>query len=417
MYYLPSSVLVPICGLVLGLIAGTRTSLEILSFTHPLGKQGEADGFRRRLAALTEEPALTALFLRLGQFAALALLTLASVDFAGRYLAVGRSAGRLVAAALFLGLSAGFPYALLSGLGLARAGAYLRVVSPLLQVLFCTSRPLLSTLVAALARIAPRAVGSLGFGLVPLEKKMSALGTEEDPLKEEQRLMTSILDFGDTKVREVMVPRIDMVAVDVNTDPKKALATIVEAGHSRIPVYDETVDRIVGIVYTKDLLSKVVSGESFRLDDIARDVFFVPESKKIDELLSEFKKRKKHIAIAVDEYGGTAGLVTLEDVLEELVGDIQDEFDREEELIKRVDDDQVLCNAKVRLDELSEYLGVEISGSADSLGGFLYEKIGRVPRVGEEVGDNGLVYRITRVQRQRIRKVMIRGLRSRERRS
>jgi CBS domain containing-hemolysin-like protein len=231
--------------------------------------------------------------------------------------------------------------------------------------------------------------------------------------KEERELMTSIFDFGDTKVREVMIPRIDMTAVDLNTGKDEALDTIMGAGHSRIPVYDGTIDRIVGMVYTKDLLKKIVSENDFSLRDILRDVFFVPESKMIDDLLAEFKKRRKHIAIAVDEYGGTAGLVTLEDILEELVGDIQDEFDEEEELVERIDDDTAVCNAKIHLDELDEILGLHLDEeSVESLGGFLYGKIGRVPRVGDVVLHEGITYEIRSVQRQRIDKVGIKGLRS-----
>jgi CBS domain containing-hemolysin-like protein len=189
------------------------------------------------------------------------------------------------------------------------------------------------------------------------------------------------------------------------------LETIVGAGHSRIPVYDESVDRIVGVVHTKDVLERVVGGGGFSLGDIMRDVYFVPESKLIDGLLSEFKKRRIHIAIAVDEYGGTAGLITLEDVLEEIVGDIHDEFDAEEELIKVQSEDAVLCSARVRLEELNEELDLGLpEGGADTLGGFLYEIIGRVPRVGEVFESRGLVFRIDSVVRQRIDKVQIKGL-------
>jgi len=178
-------------------------------------------------------------------------------------------------------------------------------------------------------------------------------------------------------------------------------------------VYEETIDKVVGIVYTKDLLRKIVAGQDFTLDQVMREVFFVPESKKIDELLSEFKKRKKHIAIAVDEYGGTAGLVTMEDILEEIVGDIQDEFDTEEELIERIDEDTAVCNAKIHVDDLKESLGLDLSeGGSDSLGGFLYEKIGRVPRVGDMVEDDDVTYEIRSIVRQRIDKVLIRGLKS-----
>lgn len=202
-----------------------------------------------------------------------------------------------------------------------------------------------------------------------------------------------------------------MVAVNIHQDMEDALGTIMEAGHSRVPVFDETIDKIVGVVHTKDLLSKIVEGDRFSLEDIRRDVYFVPESKMIDELLSEFKERKIHLAIVVDEYGGTAGLITLEDILEELVGDIQDEFDTEEALVRRLDADAVLCNAKIRLEELNESLGLDLPiGDVDTLGGFIYETFGRVPRVGEFVRRGQLEFKIHSVSRQRIEQVLISGL-------
>jgi CBS domain containing-hemolysin-like protein len=249
---------------------------------------------------------------------------------------------------------------------------------------------------------------------MPLKQKIELIDSEKGYLeKEERELMSSIFDFGDTVVREVMVPRIDMVAVNVHTDKDEALEVILEAGHSRVPVYDQTVDRIVGLIYTKDLLKKIISEEEFSLREITRKVFFVPESKNIDDLLTEFKKRKQHMAIAVDEYGGTAGLVTMEDVLEELVGDIQDEFDEEEDLVVRVDEDTAICNAKIRLDELGEMFGLEFDeDTVDTLGGLLYEKIGRVPRIGDVVSQEGLSFEIRSVLRQRIDKVLVKGLKS-----
>jgi len=225
--------------------------------------------------------------------------------------------------------------------------------------------------------------------------------------------MSSVFEFGDTRVREVMVPRIDMVAVNIHMQLDEAASVIVDAGHSRIPVFDESIDKVLGVIFTKDVLKKMIKEEEFTLASVRRDVYFVPESKMIDELLAEFQERKIHLAIVVDEYGGTAGLITLEDVLEELVGDIQDESDAEEELIKRVDGDTVICNARIRLDEFNEQFGIELpEAEADTLGGFLYEMIGRVPRVGETIDRNGIRFTIQSVVRQRIGKVVIKGLSS-----
>jgi putative hemolysin len=262
--------------------------------------------------------------------------------------------------------------------------------------------------------VSPGSARYLAFRTIPLRQKIETFGVQDgERPDEEQKLMESILDFGDTKVREVMVPRVDIVAVNADMDMDEAIAVIMDAGHSRVPVYNDTVDKIVGTIYTKDLLQKIVDDEQFSLAGIAREPFFVPESKMIDELLTEFKLRKQHLAIVVDEYGGTAGIVTLEDVLEEIVGDIQDEFDSEEKLVQRLDDDTVVCNAKVHLDELSEELGIVFPDDApDSLGGLLYQMIGRVPRVGDKRSLNGIEFEIESVERQRIDKVIIRGLSS-----
>jgi CBS domain containing-hemolysin-like protein len=181
-------------------------------------------------------------------------------------------------------------------------------------------------------------------------------------------------------------------------------------------VFDESIDKIVGVVHAKDILKKTIGEDEFSLDDIKREAYFVPESKRIEELLTEFKQQRMHLAIAVDEYGGTAGLITLEDILEELVGEIQDEFDEEEETIRRINDDSVLCSSRIRLDDLNEALGLGLPEEhADTLGGFLYVTIGRVPRTGETLRHNGLVFKVESVVRQRIDKVIISGLRSLER--
>ncbi|MCH7549472.1 MAG: HlyC/CorC family transporter [Candidatus Krumholzibacteriota bacterium] len=221
------------------------------------------------------------------------------------------------------------------------------------------------------------------------------------------------MEFGETRVREVMVPRIDIVAISSGMNREEAVNLIVDAGHSRIPVYEDTIDRVIGVIYTKDLLRQALSGSDFSLRDLTREAFFVPESKMIDELLTEFRARRQHLAVVVDEYGGTAGIVTLEDVLEEIVGDIQDEFDSEEELIRRIDADSAVCNAKVRVDELNEALGIHLSNEvADSLGGILYHMIGQIPRVGDSWALSPLLFEIQSIERQRIDKVLITGLAS-----
>jgi CBS domain containing-hemolysin-like protein len=276
------------------------------------------------------------------------------------------------------------------------------------------SKPAALVVVAVVRRLFPGVLKLLVFQIIPLKQKIEVLGTQNgEEQDDEQKLMSSVLDFGETRVREVMVPRIDVVALNLEMEKNEALEVILEAGHSRVPVFEETIDRIQGVIYTKDLLGRVVAGEEFSLGDLTREAFFVPESKKIDDLLTEFRARRQHLAIVVDEYGGTAGIVTMEDVLEEIVGDIQDEFDSEEALVERIDGDSAVCNAKIHLDELSEELGIRFPEDApDSLGGLLYQMIGSVPRIGDSWRDGGLEFEIQSVVRQRIEKVLIRGLSS-----
>ncbi|MFQ6091837.1 MAG: hemolysin family protein [bacterium] len=241
-------------------------------------------------------------------------------------------------------------------------------------------------------------------------KTMVEVGGEEGALdKEEQKMIRSIFEFGQTAVREVMVPRIDMVCVQAGTERDDFLRLIASAGHTRIPLYEESVDDIRGVIHAKDLL-KVMSqsAETIDLLAIARKPYFIPESKKIDDLLREFQRKKIHMAIVVDEYGGTAGLVTLEDLLEEIVGEIQDEFDVERPLYSWIDRNTVTVDAKISIDDLNELLGVELPADGfETLGGFIYTQTGKVPEEGEEMEYEELKFIIKEVSRQRISKVRI----------
>jgi CBS domain containing-hemolysin-like protein len=222
------------------------------------------------------------------------------------------------------------------------------------------------------------------------------------------RLIHSIQEFEVKKVRDVMVPRIDVFALDVHTPLEEIRDRVSSAGHSRVPLYDGSVDRIVGILYAKDLL-KVPPGGVARLDRgaLVREARYVPEGKKIDDLLREFQRSKKHMAIVVDEYGGTAGIVTLEDILEEIVGEILDEYDHEPPLVRQTGPNQYAVLGRVTIDDLNAALGSTIpSDEVDTLGGFLYNLVGRVPREGEEISYGGIRFKIARLEGQRIAEVM-----------
>ncbi len=313
--------------------------------------------------------------------------------------------GGIVALSLFVAVQGGALTAHRGAEGYLRT--FRRVVLPTVYLL----RPI-SAAAARAGRQGGALARALTYPVMPLKDKLEAVqAVEGEAPDEEQRIMSSLLEFGETRVREVMVPRIDVVAISASMARDDALDVIIEAGHSRIPVYEETIDRIVGVLYTKDLLRAIVSGREFTWRDLVREPFYVPESKRIDELLTEFRARRQHLAIVVDEYGGTAGIVTLEDVIEEIVGDIQDEFDAEEAPVRRVDDDTALCSGRAHLDEINEALGLDLDDDeADSVGGLIYHAIGRVPRVGDTWERGPLRMTVEAVDRQRIRTVRITGL-------
>jgi len=238
--------------------------------------------------------------------------------------------------------------------------------------------------------------------------------TEEDDttprLQDEKReLIHSIFEFGDTTAKEVMVPRIDMVMAEAGTARGEVLKLIEEHGHSRIPVYDGSVDEVMGAVHVKQLVrgGNVDSSEA-PVRDLVRPVIFVPETKKIDELLQEFQQSKNHLAIVVDEYGGTSGMVTLEDVIEEIVGEIEDEYDTQETLVEPLPDGTWRVAAKIDIDDLNEEMNLNLpTENSDTLGGFIYELVGKVPSQGEAVEYQNLRFVIDRVHRQRIMRVRI----------
>jgi CBS domain containing-hemolysin-like protein len=211
---------------------------------------------------------------------------------------------------------------------------------------------------------------------------------EDEVLKEDEKEMIySIFDLSDTLAREIMVPRIDMVAVEADLSPREAIQKIMEAGHSRVPVFVDTIDNIVGILYVKDLLGKwLENGEPTALRGLEREVYYVPETKQVSELLRELQKKRVHIAIVVDEYGGTAGLVTIEDVLEEIVGEIQDEHDAEEFYMQRLSDNEYIFSARMDLDDINDEMSIKLpTDESDTLGGLVYNSLGRIPQAGDVI--------------------------------
>jgi putative hemolysin len=244
-------------------------------------------------------------------------------------------------------------------------------------------------------------------------RAIARAGEESDSEeREEKEMINAIFEMRDTIVREIMVPRIDMVCTEAGTTVGETIRVIVEGAHSRIPVYTKTIDDISGILHARDLFKFVQEGGlDAGIKDLLREAYFVPESKKVRDLLKELRRRKTHMAIVVDEFGGVVGLVTLEDVLEEIVGEIYDEYEEELELVQVIGDDDVKVDGKVRIDELNEILrtGMTEEEDYDTLAGYLYNLLGRVPSEGDEYEADGLRFRIEKVTGQRIERVLICG--------
>jgi CBS domain containing-hemolysin-like protein len=229
--------------------------------------------------------------------------------------------------------------------------------------------------------------------------------------QEEREMIRGVFGLGETTVRNIMVPRTDVFAVPIDEDFSNMVKIVIKSGHSRIPVYEETIDNVVGFLYAKDLLAPLLKAEPpSDIKKILRPVRFVPEGKMIDELLKELQQKKEHIAIVVDEYGGMAGIVCLEDILEEIVGEIQDEYDDEEEEIEKVGPETWICDARTQLQLINQQLGIELPmNGTDTLGGFVFNLFGKIPATHEEIVYESIRFRIEAMDGHRILKVRVRS--------
>ena len=267
--------------------------------------------------------------------------------------------------------------------------------------------PRRSSWLADLARV----VRGRTRALTEKELQEAINSSEEEGILNESEgdMLQSIFEFGDTIVREVMVPRTDMVCCPADAPLSHFLELIISSGHSRIPLYEGSMDQIVGIVYAKDLLRHWgASDTSLTLIEVMRIPYFIPETKRIEDLLMDFRTRRVHIAIAVDEYGGTSGLITIEDLLEEIVGDIQDEYDLEVPWVQPQDDGSLLVDGRANVEELEEYYHIRIPREKfDTVGGYLFHLLGSVPAAGEKITDNGLVLLVEESDERKIGMVRI----------
>lgn len=260
------------------------------------------------------------------------------------------------------------------------------------------------------SRLAKKAANALKGGL-PEGTAQDLPDEGEAALAEKREMIRGIQELGETTVKEVMVPRTDALFLPLDSGREELLEKVAESGHSRIPVYRGSVDEVVGILYAKDLLRALVGGSSLALQDLVRKPFFVPETKRIDTLLREMKRRRVHIAVAVDEYGGVSGIVFLEDIIEEIVGEIDDEFDEAREEIITLGEGIWLCDAMTGLEDLDAKLQMGLGGEVSgTLAGLLFDLFGRIPSRSESVRGKGFEFTVQDMNGNRITSVKIRKL-------
>lgn len=287
--------------------------------------------------------------------------------------------------------------------------------TPLMRALTTLFSPL-TWLLLRLSRMIARLFGGADVVNTVTEEEIMTLvnagttgGTIED---EERNMIYSVLQLDETNARELMTPRIDIISVEVNSTVTDALALFIESGYSRIPVYEENIDNIVGLLYAKDLLNmwqqrELIDQQTVR--DYVRPAHFVPETIPADELLRDLRARNVHMAIVVDEYGGTSGLVTIENLVEEIVGDIRDEYDVDEEVeYMQMSELEYLCDASMDLDDINDLFDLDMdSDETDTLGGWVYFKLGRVPDEGDVIEEEDYTLTVAEIDGRRIRKVLL----------
>ncbi len=302
-------------------------------------------------------------------------------------------------------------------LALAHPEAFALRLSAAVELLGRVFRPIVALLTSTTRTIA-RALGAEVSAEAQITAEELRLiverGGEQGILEaEEEQMINAVIELGDRRLHQVMVPRVDIIGLQANSTFDAAIDLIIEGGHSRVPVYETSVDDVVGILYAKDLLPFLKSDATRRpaLRSLLRTPVFVPESLSIDDLLHEFQRRKVHMAIVLDEYGGTAGLVTIEDLLEEIVGEIQDEYDVEEPLVEIIDEDHVRVDGRASIEDLLDIWDIraelEDQDEYDTVGGLVYHRIGGIPQPGDEVRLDGLHLTVESTDGRRVAKVLV----------
>jgi len=373
---------------------GSRARRSLLAIADDTGAHVNAVNFVRIIAETTAAVLVTLAFTSFLDNVWLVLLYSALIMTAVSFVLVGASP---------------------RSVGRAHAATVLRLTAPLVHFLRVLLGPLANALVSLGNRVTP---GRIRFAGVSSEEQLLSMvdeATELDVLEEGDReLIHSIFEFNDTVVREVMVPRTDMVTIDASAHLQQAMALFLKAGYSRIPVIERDADDVTGILYLRDLarlgFERPLDADGLTVGELVRSAMFVPDSMKADALLRRMQLESNHLAMVVDEYGGIAGLVTLEDLIEELVGDISDEYDREAAQVEDLGGGRYRVNARLPVDELGELFGLDLEDEdVDSAGGLLAKELGRLPQPGERVTVSGLILEAERTEgrRKRIATILV----------
>jgi putative hemolysin len=292
--------------------------------------------------------------------------------------------------------------------------------SGILQFLQVIFKPLL-WLFTTISNLVIRIAGGemRGVTAVVTEEEIMSLvdvGEEEGVVKHQEReMIEGVFEIDEAEVSDIMIQRIDMVAIEDHTSVEEVIALVMEKGHSRIPVYRESIDNIIGIVYAKDLLKIAADAKrdlkTAKLNELLREAYYIPEGKKLSKLLKELQLKKVHMAIVLDEYGGTEGLVTIEDILEEIVGEIFDEYDSEEKKIEQIADNKYIITGDMDLEEVEDAFDVKFSDEDkedyDSVGGYIFNTLDRVPKNGDKVEHEGLIFIVKKVMKRRVKEVFV----------
>ncbi|MCD6418197.1 HlyC/CorC family transporter [bacterium] len=386
------------------------SALEVAVFSLELSEDEKVSGLKRWLAGAMEHSGEFETFFITAKGLSLAALAVSNDIYFG-YTMMDYSALRYLVEGAIFGIIAILAMYILPASVVGWNSSKTLKFAPLLKVAYIILYPIDKVAKVVLDFIL-RHSGLEGIKSLAMQRKLAYIADEGryDIESEERQMIKQIIDFVETTVREVMVPRVDMVCAPIDAEVSDVIKIIEERGHSRIPLFQDKIDNIVGILYAKDLLIAMgKNGNSIDLSRICRKPYFIPESKLIDELLEEFRREKLHIAIVVDEYGGVAGMVTMEDLLEEIVGEIQDEYDEEEMPIQKLDDGVWRVMGKVTIDDVSNLLDTDLpSEEADTIGGLIYQLAGAIPKPGYSVElEDGILLIVEEIDGQRIKSIKV----------